>query len=114
MRFAALILVAGCAVAAERTWKTTPAPHLDELFFPASSSWRGGDAVYSVPLSSDRILWLFGDSFIAKPGATGREGGRMVRNSLAIQTVGGGLDFFWGTENGQASDALKCPVEGHF
>jgi hypothetical protein len=113
-RFLLGLILSGCATAAPTSWKTEPSPSLDDRFFPARSAWRGGDAVYSVPLSNERILWLFGDSFIAKPGVTVREGSKMVRNSLAIETVGGPLDFFWRTEKDQPADALKCPVDGHF
>ena len=39
-------------------------PAADALFH-SDPRWRGGDAAYSVPLGGDRVLWLFGDSFIA-------------------------------------------------
>ncbi|MFY0628721.1 MAG: hypothetical protein JXR07_20680, partial [Reichenbachiella sp.] len=29
-----------------------------------SDAWTGGDATYSIPLSGNRTLWLFGDTFI--------------------------------------------------
>lgn len=113
-RAALLLLLAGCAAPLRGEWKATPRPELDERFFPAGSPWRGGDAIISVPLSSDRILWLFGDSFIAKPGIAVREGSRMIRNSLAIETVGGPLEYYWRTENGMPSDALPCDVKGEW
>ncbi len=113
-RLALLLLLGGCAVPLRGVWESRPLPEIDDRFFPNGSPWRGGDAIYSVPLSNDRTLWLFGDSFIAKPGVSGREGSKMVRNSLAIETVGGGLDFFWRTEDGQPADAVKCPVAGEW
>ena len=114
MRFAALPLLAGCAVPLKGDWTAAPRPDLDERYFPSGSPWRGGDAIISVPLSADRILWLFGDSFIAKPGVAQREGSKMIRNSLAIETVGGAIDYYWRTEGGVPSDALPCDVKGEW
>ena len=77
-------------------------PAADALFH-RDPRWRGGDAAYSVPLGNDRVLWLFGDSFIATGAAPGRRASRMVRNSIAIQR---GLDpstasmtFGWRTDS---------------
>ncbi|MEA2698994.1 MAG: hypothetical protein QOI66_3265, partial [Myxococcales bacterium] len=39
-------------------------PDADALF-RRDPRWLGGDAAFSVALGGDRILWLFGDSFIA-------------------------------------------------
>jgi len=101
-----LALLAGCASPLPRN----PAA-LDDDFLPADSRWRGGDAVYSVPLGRDRILWLFGDSFIAAPGVSARAGSRMVRNSLAITRAGGKPEYFWRDEGGRPADAFK-PAAG--
>ncbi len=101
MRIALLAAaLAGCA---------SPPPsvsELDDLFSPETSLWRGADAAYSVPLSPGRILWLFGDTFVASPGIQGRAGTTMVRNSLAIQTLPGGPRYFWRTEKGRPADAF--------
>lgn len=82
-----LVALAGCAA---------PVPRADELeaAFRQDPRWRGADAAYSVPLSSNRILWLFGDTWITAPDAQGREGARMIRNSLAIQS-GDRVEFYW-------------------
>lgn len=80
-------------------WHASPMPEWEEAFQVADPCWRGADGAYSVPLSSSRTLWLFGDTWITKPEARGREGGRVIRNSLAIQEIGGngpgGIEFFW-------------------
>ena len=88
-------------------------PAADALFH-RDSRWRGGDAAYSVPLGGDRVLWLFGDSFIATSAAPGRRASRMVRNSIAIQR---GLDpsiasmtFGWRTDS--AGPASFFPEDG--
>ena len=79
--------------------RAEPMAEFEEGF--RKSAWRGGDAVYSVPLSGEKTLWLFGDSWVE-----GRR--RMVRNSLAIQAKGGAPEFFW---RGQ-DDAFACPEPG--
>lgn len=90
-------------------------PELEALFRPAGSAFRGADANYSVPLGPHRLLWLFGDTWVVPPEAEGRKGAGMIRNSLAIQEIGGALpaspEFFWRTDEksklpGRAADAL--------
>jgi hypothetical protein len=102
MRIALLAaFLAGCAA------PPPSASELDDLFSPETSLWRGADAAYSVPLSRDRILWLFGDTFVASPGDSGRAGSRMIRNSLAIQTLPAAPKYFWRTESDKPADAFK-------
>src|SRR5215471_6052079 len=56
-----------------------------EQLFRGDRSWLGGDAAYSIDLGQERILWLFGDSFVS-PNASGSRGGApLVRNTIAIQ-----------------------------
>jgi hypothetical protein len=97
-------LLCGCAA------PPPGAPELDDLFSPEPSLWRGADAAYSVPLSPGRILWLFGDTFVAAPGMRGRAGTKMPRNTIAIQTLPGGPKYFWRTEKGQPADAFKAEL----
>jgi hypothetical protein len=61
-----------------------PWPEADQAF-RNDAGWLGADAALSVPLSGDRTLWLFGDSFIATSSRGHRAESRMVRNSIAIQ-----------------------------
>jgi len=57
-----------------------------DRLFRSDPLWLGGDAAFSVDLGGGRVLWMFGDSFVAsKVGATRRQSA-FVRNSLAIQT----------------------------
>jgi hypothetical protein len=56
-----------------------------ERLFHQEPRWLGGDGVLSIPLSNDRILWLFGDSFISTSNAHVRTEAKLVRNSVAIQ-----------------------------
>ena len=36
----------------------------DTLFVAQTEGWLGSDAAHSIILSEDRILWLFGDTYI--------------------------------------------------
>lgn len=71
-----------------------------EGLFRQEPRWLGGDAAYSIPLSEDRIVWLFGDSFIEKEGKLGRRGSKLVRNTISIQTGAdprsAKMKFYWG------------------
>src|SRR3954471_8444065 len=59
-------------------------PEADELFH-RESRFLGGDGAYTIDLGGERILWLFGDSFVARtPGRS--DDAFFLRNSLAIQT----------------------------
>jgi hypothetical protein len=84
-------------------------PDWEQAFRRADARWRGADGSYSVSLSKSKILWLFGDTWITEPKATGREGGRVIRNSLALQNIRraepGEIEFFWR----QDDDGPKAP-----
>lgn len=64
---------------AARAW-----PEAD-LLFRRDPGWLGGDAAVTIPLDNERVLWLFGDSFIPRPEATTRGSAVLVRNSIAVQ-----------------------------
>jgi hypothetical protein len=52
------------------------------------SGWTGGDGAYSVTLGRDRVLWLFGDSFIGRVQDGRRTDAHLINNSAAVQTGG--------------------------
>lgn len=98
-------------------------PEADALF-QSDPSWLGADAAYSVDLGGDRVLWLFGDTFVATSDAHVRQESRMVRNTVAVQE---GLDpttasihFHWRTDEdggpasffGESEDAWFWPMHG--
>lgn len=75
-----------------------------DRLFRTDSSWLGGDVAYSVDLGRERVLWLFGDSFVARDARADREHSTLVRNSVAIES---GYDpsracikFYWKTQGG--------------
>jgi hypothetical protein len=78
-------------------------PEADALFH-RDPRWLGADGAYSVYLGAGRVLWLFGDTFVATSPANVRSQSTMVRNTVAIQS---GTDpsqafiaFAWGTNAG--------------
>ncbi|HEX5053737.1 MAG TPA: hypothetical protein VFZ65_18300 [Planctomycetota bacterium] len=86
------VLLAACAAPPAAVPEAVPAavpeagpwPAADALF-SSDPHWLGGDAVYSVDLGGERILWLFGDSFVATDDTRDRRHSVMVRNSIAVQ-----------------------------
>lgn len=77
-------------------------PEADQLF-RQDPKWLGADDAYSIDLNDGRILWLFGDSFIALSEKGLRTNAAIIRNSVGIQT---GKDpsravmrFYWRSED---------------
>jgi len=86
-----------------------------DRLFHQDPRWLGGDGALSIRLSDNRILWLFGDSFIATSNTRVRTESMLVRNTVAIQT---GRDpriasvvFGWGREK-NGSPASFFPDHG--
>ena len=113
MRSAAVLLSLTLAVhsaqpapAADAPAKAEAYPDAERLFHQ-NPDWLGGDAALSIPLSSDRTLWLFGDSFVATTPAHLRREAIMVRNTIAVQTGRdprtAAMAFAWNTERGTPS-----------
>jgi hypothetical protein len=86
-----------------------------ERLFHQDPRWLGGDGALSIPLSNDRILWLFGDTFIATSDVHVRSEAKLVRNTVAIQTGKdprtASVSFMWGREPG-GSPASFFPEHG--
>jgi Domain of unknown function (DUF4185) len=88
-------------------------PEADELFH-SDSRWLGADGAFSVDLGGGRVLWMFGDSFVARKPGDERSHSAFVRNTVAIQS---GYDpshatikFYWQTRRGSPSEIF--PSEG--
>jgi hypothetical protein len=73
-----------------------------ERLFHQDPRWLGADGALSVRLSNGRILWLFGDTFVATSNARMRSESKIVRNTVAIQTGNdprtGSVVFKWRQE----------------
>jgi len=66
-------------------WRAEAWPEADRLFHQ-DPRWLGADAAFSVDLGGQRVLWLFGDTFIADAAGKPRSESRMLRNTIAVQT----------------------------
>lgn len=81
-----------------------PWPAADALF-RGDPLWLGSDGAYSTDLGGGRVLWLFGDTGVARDATRSMSNSYFIRNSLAIQT---GYDpsrafiqFYWSEATGQ-------------
>jgi len=75
--------------------------HEADQLFHRDPHWIGADVASTVDLGGERILWLFGDTWVDPTGEGTRKGAIMVSNSVAIQTgtnpSEARMEFFWGT-----------------
>lgn len=69
----------GELISAVRAW-----PEADALFHQ-DARWLGADGASSIDLGHDRVLWLFGDTFVGTSPGEVRWESRLVRNTVAIQ-----------------------------
>jgi len=113
--FLALAVVASLALGCIAGRPTGRAFVEAERLFHQDPRWLGGDGALSIRLSDNRILWLFGDTFVATSNARVRTESTLVRNTVAIQT---GKDpriasvaFMWGREK-NGSPASFFPDRG--
>jgi hypothetical protein len=85
----ALVLVQACGCPGSRSadagFSAQAWPEADRLFHQ-DPHWLGGDDAYSIDLSGGRVLWLFGDTFVATSDAGLRSQSVMVHNTVAIQS----------------------------
>lgn len=97
------------------TWLEFDWPTAD-LLFQQDKFWVGGDGAYSIDLGNNRVLWLFGDSWIDQRGRGRRNGAIMISNSLAIQhgydPSQATMDFFWGTTPDGKAQAFFPDFDG--
>lgn len=104
MRIAALCVAVLCAAGAGAadSWKAETWRSADRLFH-SDPRWLGGDAAYTIPLGPDRVLWLFGDTFIGD-GKQKRADSSFIRTSIAVQhglnPADAEITFHWRTANG--------------
>ena len=105
--------LAGCGGESPPPLSGEPWPEANRLFTD-DPMWRGGDGAYSVDLGGERVLWLFGDSFVGRSDEAAAS--VMVRNTVAVQT---GLDptrafmrFYWNTVDGHPASFV--PEQGPF
>jgi hypothetical protein len=111
--WACLLLSAIDADAPPVVRRAEPAPEWDAKFV-GSEGWIGGDGVYSAPLGRDRVLWLFGDSFVGSVKDGRRVGAVMVNNAVAVQAGRGAeasLRFITGKTTDGKPSAIFTPTD---
>lgn len=72
--------------------------------FPYSQGWLGADDAYSIPIATNRSLWLFGDTFVGTPKTHLRNQSKtMVRNSVGISDCKANrhctIRYYWNKPN---------------
>jgi hypothetical protein len=81
-----------------------PWPEADALF-RGDTLWLGSDGDYSTSLGGDRVLWVFGDSLVARDATRNPNGAYFIHNSLAVQTrtdpSQAFIQFYWGLNGDQ-------------
>ena len=77
-----LLLVIGCT--APPKVKVDVLPGFDALF-DNRKGWTGADGAYSLPLSDDSTLWLFGDTWLGDIRDGAHVNATIVNNTVAIQ-----------------------------
>ena len=96
-----------------------PLPEIEHPFQQGIDGWLGGDCAFSLPLSKDRVLWLFGDTFVRNNKQLSREGAIFINNSIAIQNGNflsdrNSLHFYWKRENGNHRAFFETEVDPGF
>lgn len=84
MTFPALLVLACLAAPPPTVVKAEPAPELDALF-RRTDGWIGADGAFSVPLSQNRTLWLFSDTWVGTIRDGKRKPEAMVNNTVGMQ-----------------------------
>jgi len=81
-----------------------------DALFRSNPRWRGGDDAYSVMISKERRLWLFGDSFIALHDGAPRRQCATVHNTVAVQhgrdPATASMRFVWREERGRPASFI--------
>ena len=82
-------------------------PEFERVFRDNGAGWLGSDNALSLPLSHDRVLWLFGDTFINEhfDDALPRERAVLINSSIALQRgkllENNSLRFYWKRKSGR-------------
>jgi hypothetical protein len=111
-------LPAECSTTSDSTQAKFKAWHSANQLFRKDPIWRGGDAAYSVDLGENRVLWLFGDSFVGDGPDNTRSNRRMVRNTIAIQDgynpTQATIKFYYDTDGEEPASFFSNNKEGEW
>jgi hypothetical protein len=113
--FVLLSLLFLVACQAQPRIRVEPIPRYDAAF-ERTSGWIGGDGAYSTALGGERVLWMFGDSFVGRVQNGRRIDSRLINNSAAIQTgrepSDAALAFIFRTLSDGGPAAFLQPADG--
>lgn len=105
-------LLGGCAGQSDFTVETVAEYN---SLFSREDGWTGGDVAFSLPLGENRILWLFGDTWIGKVRGGKHVDSEFINNTIAIQEGKEPskikLDFYYSVKNGKHS-SFMVPDDG--
>jgi Domain of unknown function (DUF4185) len=90
----AFALAAISAVAGDFSFRVSAAPEWNDMF-QRTKGWLGADVAYSVPLGSDKTLWLFGDTFVGQIRDDKRTQAKMIHSSIAVQPFDKAPQFYY-------------------
>lgn len=86
--------------------------------FKANGRWLGGDGASSIELGNNRILWLFGDSFIGNDTSLDRKKAHLINNCISIQQgkvfIPDKLKFYWNTKSNNPTAFFKASFSGWY
>jgi hypothetical protein len=111
-----IVFFSTCLFASQPQYSVELLPEYDVLF-TRTDGWTGADGAYSLPLTDEVTLWLFGDTWIG-PVVDGRhKDATMINNSIALQTgkdpVTASIKFFWQTTQQGEPAAFFKPDDGN-
>ncbi len=82
-------------------------PELEQAFRQNNQGWLGSDCAFSLPLSKERVLWLFGDTFIgdSSSNSVSRSAATIINSTIGIQSgsllsQSPSLRFYWQQHQG--------------
>jgi hypothetical protein len=109
----AILLLAACV--SQPRMSVDVLPEYDALF-DRKAGWTGADGAYTVSLSGNRILWLFGDTWYGEIRDGRHENAVIVNNSIAIQRglspPEASIRFYAGKAAGGRPPAFFRPADG--
>jgi len=121
-----ILLFCSCKGIFKPSFQKTPAGQTIERnqewdkVFARKSGWIGGDIAASFVIPGNRVLWVFGDSFIGEVKDNKRVGATMVNNAIAVHPYDESnpgkapkqeeIKFYWGqTDKAQNPSAWVKP-----
>jgi hypothetical protein len=93
------------AGAGDFSFRVSAAPEWNQMF-QRTNGWIGADVAYSVPLGSEKTLWIFGDSFIGRIQDGKRTSAKMIHSSIAVQGFGEEPQFYYPMDDRQRPESF--------